>query len=228
MKLSKRLQQIEQLVASDYDHIWDCCCDHGFLGAELLSRPTSATIHFVDIVPQLITQLENRLRRFYPDARERWETHCIDVATLPLAQYSGKQLIIIAGVGGDLMIHFLEAIHQQHAQLNVDLLLCPVYQQYALREKLIELNCSLKDEILIAENQRFYEAILVSSAPWATEFGTQKPLHKNGSSNPICVKPSTTTNGFSKATRSWWTISLRRIGRLHCDAATQLSICLIE
>jgi len=165
LKLSKRLQQIEQLVASDYDHIWDCCCDHGFLGAELLSRPTSATIHFVDIVPQLMTQLENRLRRFYPDARERWETHCIDVATLPLAQYRGKQLIIIAGVGGDLMIQFLEAIHQQHAQLNIDLLLCPVYQQYALREKLIELNCSLKDEILIAENQRFYEAILVSSAP---------------------------------------------------------------
>ncbi|SER02227.1 tRNA (adenine22-N1)-methyltransferase [Amphritea atlantica] len=165
MKLSKRLQQIEQLVASDYDHIWDCCCDHGFLGAELLSRPTSATIHFVDIVPQLMTQLENRLRRFYPDARERWETHCIDVARLPLQQYSGKQLIIIAGVGGDLMIQFLEAIHQQHAQLNIDLLLCPVYQQYALREKLIELNCSLKDEILIAENQRFYEAILVSSTP---------------------------------------------------------------
>ncbi|QSA20815.1 SAM-dependent methyltransferase, partial [Vibrio furnissii] len=38
MKLSKRLQTIEKLVTQHYDHIWDCCCDHGFLGMTLLQR----------------------------------------------------------------------------------------------------------------------------------------------------------------------------------------------
>ncbi|MDX2422429.1 MAG: SAM-dependent methyltransferase, partial [Amphritea sp.] len=48
MKLSKRLTQIEQLVAPGYTHIWDCCCDHGLLGAALLARHSDAQIHFVD------------------------------------------------------------------------------------------------------------------------------------------------------------------------------------
>jgi len=150
------------MVTPGYSHIWDCCCDHGFLGAALLSRPDTQ-IHFVDIVPQLMAGLESRLQRFYPDTAARWETHCIDVAQLPLEQYSGKQLIIIAGVGGDLMIRFVEAIHQQHPHLNIDFLLCPVHHQFALRQTLIKLDFSLKDERLIEENQRFYEVILVSS-----------------------------------------------------------------
>ncbi|MBR9869042.1 MAG: SAM-dependent methyltransferase [Oceanospirillales bacterium] len=163
LKLSKRLKQIEQLVAPGYTHIWDCCCDHGLLGAALLSGKVARQIHFVDIVPELIAGLENRLQRFYPDSAAHWKTHCLDVARLPLEQYEGKQLIIIAGVGGDLIQQFIEAIDRQHSHLNVDFLLCPVHHQFALRQQLIELNFSLKDEILIEENQRFYEVILVSS-----------------------------------------------------------------
>lgn len=57
MKLSKRLQQIDHMVKHGYDHIWDCCCDHGFLGASLLEREAAAHIHFVDIVPELINNV---------------------------------------------------------------------------------------------------------------------------------------------------------------------------
>jgi tRNA (adenine22-N1)-methyltransferase len=162
IKLSKRLQQIEKMVTSQYSHIWDCCCDHGLLGFALLSRQASSNIHFVDIVPALMAKLENKLHRFY--AISTWETHCLDVAKLPIAQYEGKHLIIIAGIGGDLMIQFIEAIVQQHKNVNIDFLLCPVHHQFALRQKLIALNLSLKDEVLIEDNQRFYEIILVSSS----------------------------------------------------------------
>ncbi len=169
MKLSKRLQQIEKMVTSQYSHIWDCCCDHGLLGCALLSRLAAANIstnmpsniHFVDIVPELMAELENKLHRFYPSST--WETHCLDVAKLPLAQYEGKHLIIIAGIGGDLMIEFIETIYQQHKSLNIDFLLCPVHHQFSLRSKLIELDFSLKHEVLVEDNQRFYEVILVSS-----------------------------------------------------------------
>lgn len=64
LKLNKRLKQIEQMVTSDYTHIWDCCCDHGFLGAALLSRQAAMNIHFVDIVPELMDKLEKNCTNF--------------------------------------------------------------------------------------------------------------------------------------------------------------------
>jgi tRNA (adenine22-N1)-methyltransferase len=160
LKLSNRLQAIEQMVTSQYDHIWDCCCDHGFLGSTLLSRPEDNTVHFVDIVPQLMTELENKLQRFYPSSN--WKTHCLDVAKLPLMHYEGKHLIIIAGIGGDLMIEFIEAIYKKHQDLNIEFLLCPVHHQFSLRQTLIALDFSLKGEKLIEENRRFYEILLLS------------------------------------------------------------------
>jgi len=160
LKLSNRLQAIEQMVTSQYDHVWDCCCDHGFLGSALLSRSEANTVHFVDIVPQLMTELESKLQRFHLNST--WETHCLDVAKLPLAQYPGKHLIIIAGIGGDLMIEFIEAIYKSHKDLNIDFLLCPVHHQFSLRQTLIARDFSLKGEKLIEENRRFYEILLVS------------------------------------------------------------------
>jgi len=153
------------MVTAEYDHIWDCCCDHGFLGAALLSRDLGADIHFVDIVPELMTQLENKLEKFYPQSAEknRWKTHCIDVAKLPLLQYKGKHLVVIAGVGGDLMMEFINGIYVQYQDVDIDFLLCPVHHQFALRQRLIELDFGLKNEVLVEENKRFYEVIYVSA-----------------------------------------------------------------
>lgn len=170
LKLSKRLKTIEQMVThidTRYSHIWDCCCDHGFLGAALLAQKVAKKIHFVDIVPELIAALEHKLITFYPsqvDSKYRWQTHCIDVANLPLAEHAGRHLIIIAGVGGDLMNQFIEAIFTQNKHLNFDLLLCPVHHQFSLRQTLIALDFSLIAEALVEENKRFYEIIYVSLA----------------------------------------------------------------
>jgi tRNA (adenine22-N1)-methyltransferase len=163
LKLSRRLQHIEQMVTADYTHIWDCCCDHGFLGASLLSRQAAQNIHFVDIVPELITLIESKLQQFFPHSISAWKTHCLDVAKLPLQKYQGKHLVIIAGIGGNLMMQFIDDIQQKHPNMNIDFLLCPVNQQFALREKLIALKFSLKNEVLIKDNRRYYEVMLVSS-----------------------------------------------------------------
>jgi len=163
LKLSKRLKHIESMVTSDYTYIWDCCCDHGLLGTALLSRLAAPYIHFVDIVPDLMNELENKLQRFYPNSPSKWQIHCLDVAALPIEQYEGKNLVIIAGVGGDLTTQFVNAIHQSHSTTNIDFLLCPVHHQFTLRQQLIQLDFSLKNEVLVEENQRFYEILLVSS-----------------------------------------------------------------
>ena len=151
------------MVAGHYTHIWDCCCDHGFLGANLLSRQAAPNVHFVDIVPALIASAERKLQQFYQNATSHWQTHCIDVSKLPLHKYQGSHLVIIAGVGGDLMISFINDICQQYPAIKIDFLLCPVNQQYALRKKLISLQCYLKNEALVADNGRYYEVILAST-----------------------------------------------------------------
>ncbi|TAA48281.1 tRNA (adenine(22)-N(1))-methyltransferase [Corallincola spongiicola] len=170
MKLGKRLQKIEQMVLTarqanaGYSHVWDCCCDHGLLGAALLTHKAADTVHFVDIVPELMAQIDEKLARFYADRQPHtWQTHCLDVAALPLSQYQGKHLVIIAGVGGDLMLRFIQEIHRAHPDLAIDFLLCPVHHQFALRQALIAQNFSLIDEVLVTENRRFYEVLQVSS-----------------------------------------------------------------
>jgi len=134
----------------------------------------------VDVVPELMQQLESKLVQLFPKENlidSHWQVHCADVATLPLQNFSGKHLVIIAGVGGDLMTEFVKAIYQKNSNLNIDFLLCPVHHQFTLRQQLIELNFSLLDEILITENQRFYEVILVSS----TNAGTSSNINPVGS-----------------------------------------------
>ncbi len=168
LKLGKRLQHLESMVTSDYKHIWDCCCDHGLLGTALLSRLAAPHIHFVDIVPELIDNLQKKLQRFYTNSPSDWQTHCLDTAALPLEHYGGKHLVIIAGVGGDLVTQFVKTLHKNHAPADIDFLLCPVYHQFKLRQQLIRLDFSLISEVLIEENHRFYEILLVSSSPGST------------------------------------------------------------
>ena len=164
------------MVTGDYDHIWDCCCDHGFLGATLLERQAADNIHFVDIVPKLIQNVTIQLQQFYPNPKSTWYTHCLDITNLPLDHYDGKHLIIIAGVGGDLITTFMNALHKKYTLLNIDFLICPVYQQYTVRKELKTLDLLLLDEALIEENQRFYEVILLSN---------QTPANGSGSATGI-------------------------------------------
>jgi tRNA (adenine22-N1)-methyltransferase len=168
LKLDKRLTKIDSMVEQEYQHIWDCCCDHGLLGQSLLERAVSAKIHFVDIVPNIMKQLETKLQDAFPlntlsSADKAWQVYCIDVCDLPLQHLSGKHLVIIAGVGGDLMIKIIKRICQQHPDTNIDFLLCPVYHQYLLREQLIQLGFSLYKEALVAEKKHIYEVLLVSN-----------------------------------------------------------------
>ncbi|MDH5917826.1 tRNA (adenine(22)-N(1))-methyltransferase [Vibrio splendidus] len=170
MKLSNRLQTLRSLVSNDYLHIWDCCCDHGFLGVQLLSDNKAPQIHFVDIVPSLMSELEGKLARYFPQSNKaeqtvtsQWQVYCMDVAAIPLQKHIGKHLVIIAGVGGDLTQKLVDDIHRQHPDKDIDFLLCPVHQQFELRSHLKALKFGLIDEVLIEENRRYYEILLVSN-----------------------------------------------------------------
>ncbi|WP_295890855.1 tRNA (adenine(22)-N(1))-methyltransferase TrmK [uncultured Vibrio sp.] len=199
MKLGKRLKQIDELVDSSYDHIWDCCCDHGFLGAQLLSRGAGGHIHFVDIVENLMAKVESNLQRFFLDSDTPWSVHCIDVATLPLKQHSGRHLIIIAGVGGDLMIDLINSILDRNPAATIDFLLCPVHHQYNVRYCLNKHDFQLRRETLIEENKRYYEILLVSSELDNRE---SKPIAATGSDiwKPKTSEQFNVATGYLKKT----------------------------
>lgn len=182
MQLGKRLQQIEAMIPQGYQHIWDTCCDHGLLGAALLKANAAPNIHFVDIVPELIVALEVKLHKFSEKltpagSATTWHTHCLNSAALPFEQYPGKHLVIVAGVGGDLAQHIVSTIIQNQPAAEIDFLICPVHHEYALREKLIQQNCSLITETLVKENQRIYEILLISKKPRKMN----QPIHPVGS-----------------------------------------------
>lgn len=187
MKLSHRLSNIVKMITPQYVHVWDCCCDHGLLGAEILNQKLATTTHFVDIVPELMQQVEHKLKLFYPltayatDTRPHWQVHCLDVAQLPLHDYQGRQLVIIAGVGGDLMLQMIQKLMNAHPSLSLDFLLCPVHHVAKLRAMLNANHCQLIDEQLVSENRRYYELLYVTrpatnllnpiSAPLISLFG---------------------------------------------------------
>lgn len=62
MKLSPRLNTLCQSIKpNEFHHIWDCCCDHGYLGQQLMVEHPTSQIHFVDVMPHLINEVKNRL-----------------------------------------------------------------------------------------------------------------------------------------------------------------------
>jgi tRNA (adenine22-N1)-methyltransferase len=159
IELSPRLSCIITMITEVYDDIWDTCCDHGLLGFALLQRHAASRVHFVDQVPEIMSQLTDKLRRFA--AQDNWQVHCTDVTQLHLSD-SARQLIVIAGVGGDKIIELVSAIVASHPKHNLEFILCPVHHNYTLRQHLIALGFSLIDEQLVAENKRYYEVLHIA------------------------------------------------------------------
>jgi tRNA (adenine22-N1)-methyltransferase len=164
MKLSTRLTTICQAITADqFQHIWDCCCDHGLLGLQLMADHPNSQVHFVDVMPHLINEIESRLK---PLPSNNWTVHCIDAATLCLNNEK-SHLVIIAGVGGDLLLEMVQAIMGNHSELmkdnRVDFILCPVRKLNKVREGLDKLKLGLVSEQLVKDNNQFYEVIHVSN-----------------------------------------------------------------
>ena len=174
MKLNKRLTALAKMVKQPYDLVWDCCCDHGFLGMKILVDGLVRNVNFVDVVPDIIDRLDVKLttHSHHLPIDAQWQTVCDDVSNISLnsnltveqmkLQETPNQLVIISGVGGDLMIDMLDKLIKRYNDCNIDYLLCPVQHTYKLRNKLLQLNFKLKQEELVIEKNRGYELLLVN------------------------------------------------------------------
>jgi len=187
MKLNKRLLALSEMVNQPYNVVWDCCCDHGLLGFKILANGLIKQVNFVDVVPELIDALSQKLIKYADQlpVDSRWQTWCTDVAAITLEPNIESaahcvssnfciaedivhdpdrvgHLIIISGVGGELMIDILTEMMKRYSGRNIDFLLCPVQHTYKLRLTLIDLGFKLKQEQLVIEKNRGYELMLIN------------------------------------------------------------------
>lgn len=167
IKLSQRLTALYQGIPKNQFHqIWDCCCDHGYLGQKLMTEHVKSHIHLVDVVPHLIDEISNRFKTLDYIQESQYSLHCMDAAAIRLDD-TLDNLVIISGVGGDLLIEMVKAIVSNHPSLvatgSVSFLLCPVRQLHKVREGLNTLCLGLVEEKIVKDKQLFYEVIMVSN-----------------------------------------------------------------
>ncbi|GAA61804.1 hypothetical protein P20652_3693 [Pseudoalteromonas sp. BSi20652] len=169
MKLSKRLSAIDALVSQHQNIIWDCCCDHGYLGMVFLKRDAASKVIFVDIITRVMVDLEAQLTRnnkfrLKSNKKPDWQVLCQDVGTIELTEIE-KQVVVIAGIGGELLLRLVQQIISNNSierVQHVRFILCPVHHTYSLRSGLKKLGLGLVSEQIVYDNKRFYEVIEVS------------------------------------------------------------------
>lgn len=161
-RLGPRLNAIFELVVDvqqkrPYTFIWDCCCDHGYLGIKILSENLCDKLIFVDQLPHLIEQLTHKLEPFVTGKHQLIAAPAGDL-NFELQQ---RHLVIIAGVGAETVVQIMQDIECRHENVDIDYILCPSTIKNILREYLFKERFGLLFEQLVCENKRYYEIILV-------------------------------------------------------------------
>jgi len=145
-----------------YDRVWDCCCDHGYLGMSIVNAALCEKLIFVDQVPHIAQQLERQLLEqplLYP--AERYEVLTSDASDLDFNSEQ-RHLVILAGVSGKTVVDIVRTIRKTHPLGNIDFILCPTNALFDVREYLVAKEFVLLSESIVAEKSRHYEVLYVS------------------------------------------------------------------
>ena len=159
IKLSKRLSFILKFIPSSADVFYDLCCDHGLLGIAVGQSYNYQEINLVDQVPSIIDKISKQsLPSDIPNAVQI-NFICQDARNLKLNE-SYKNIISIAGIGGELAMKMIENL-KGHLK-ETDSLVVSVHNNiHKLREYLIHNNFELIDEGLVEDNKKFYEVLVL-------------------------------------------------------------------
>ena len=168
--LSPRLNAILNLVTqiqmqNPYPRIWDCCCDHGYLGIKILSESLCDKLIFVDQLTHIMVDLSNRLAPFDTGHHE---LITVDAGKLQF-DINMSHLVILAGVGGERIVEIISEMESNHPDVQLDYILCPSTRQAALRQYLAEQMFGLVHETIVCEKKRCYEVMYVKGKASANE-----------------------------------------------------------
>jgi tRNA (adenine22-N1)-methyltransferase len=146
-----------------YDEIWDCCCDHGYLGMKILQENLCEQVNFVDRVASITAQVSAVLARHLAHIEpQRRAVLTADAGALTLTP-GRRHLLVLAGIGGLLASKIMATVRAANPGVYLDFLCCPATTQYDLREYMVQAGLGLHHEESVVERQRLYEIVLVSN-----------------------------------------------------------------
>ncbi len=154
------------------EHIWDIGCDHGLLGLSFLGDPRVKSIHLVDPSERVIDSLNQKLINSHIP-REKLHIHHLFGQNIKLS--SQKNLLFIAGMGGQEILEILESLQPQ-LDSEDRVVVSPHRNILRLRQWLRQSDFRLFDESVMEENQQFYQILGLtknSDHPLVSEFGSQ-------------------------------------------------------
>lgn len=163
-RLGVRLQHLYHWAeaAGPFADIWDLCCDHGRLGLHIYQAQRGAPpsqrsrVHLNDCVPHIIEKLQHGYAEWMG---EHLSIECRDAGDIVLPE-SGRQLIVLAGVGGVTIAGILRSLlfRNETQQLPpIDLLLSPNRHAFDLRLFLREHPFVLLQEAFVTEKGSHHE-----------------------------------------------------------------------
>lgn len=157
-RLSKRLQEIYEMIDDTYPVGWDLCCDHGKLGLALLEGKKCYKVNFVDQVPGITEELESYISKIPNLNSKSYSIETMDAAKI---QPTDKSLVCLCGVGGDVAISILSSIIKYQGARDCTFVISAQYQLFELRRFLDQAGFGLIKERLIFEGKWGYEVLVV-------------------------------------------------------------------
>ncbi len=163
-RLGARLQHLYFWAesAGPFTDVWDLCCDHGRFGLHVYQAQRNAPpaqccrVHLNDCVPHIIDNLQ---RRYADWLGEYLSIDCRDAGEIALPE-SGRQLIVLAGVGGGTIAGILRRLLSKSETQKLppmDLLLSPNRHAFELRLFLREQPFELVQEAFVSEKGSHHE-----------------------------------------------------------------------
>lgn len=153
---SLRIKEILNLSKDrNYQKVWDLCCDHGKIGHEIYQLGNCQKIEFVDCVQRIVLGLQNKLQEndnytfTLKDAREV-KIECSD------------NLVIIAGVGGELVCEILESLKRNSYTHYFDIIISTNNSIHKVKDYLLNNNFKLIKIVVVNEGGFTYEILKLS------------------------------------------------------------------
>lgn len=159
MKLSKRLETIAQMVPSKEDgravRVADIGTDHGFVPIWLLLHDRAETAIAMDVRKGPLLRAHEHIQQY--GLSDRIEVRLSD--GLEKLNPGEVQTVVIAGMGGELMLRIIK--DGGHVRDTIQhWVLSPQSELEEFRRGLEELGLSIRKEIMLEEDGKYYTVML--------------------------------------------------------------------
>ena len=149
--ISHRLKTIYDMVETN-NRVCDLCSDHGLIPIKLIKDNKSNYVIATDIAKSSIDKINNNINLYLDNEQSKK----IDVRIgdgLSIIDYNDFDILIISGIGCDLMINILKNIDKYNYKY---LLLSPQTKIDKFRQYLIDNNLYIQDEKIVYEDNQYY------------------------------------------------------------------------